>query len=86
MSETNEKVRTVSGRVVSNKMEKSITVAVERQVMHRAYGKIMRRTSKLVAHDEDNNCNEGDLVSIRECRPLSKRKSWTLVEVLEKAE
>ena len=86
MSETSEKIRTVSGRVVSNKMEKSITVAVERQVMHPAYGKIIRRTSKLVAHDEENSCNEGDMVSIRECRPLSKRKSWTLVEVLERAE
>ncbi len=86
MSEEQGKVRTLSGRVVSNKMDKSITVAVERQVMHPAYGKIIRRTSKLLAHDEENTCKEGDMVSIAECRPLSKRKAWTLVEVLERAE
>ncbi|NNF52427.1 MAG: 30S ribosomal protein S17 [Gammaproteobacteria bacterium] len=86
MSTENVKLRTLSGRVVSNKMDKSITVAVERQVMHGAYGKIIGRTSKLLAHDEDNVCREGDFVSIAECRPLSKRKAWRLVEVLEKAE
>lgn len=86
MSETTTGIRTVSGRVVSDKMEKSITVAVERQVMHPTYGKIIGRTSKLVAHDEENACREGDLVSITECRPISKRKSWKLVEILERAE
>lgn len=86
MSTENTKVRTLSGRVVSNKMDKSITVAVERQVMHSAYGKIIGRTSKLLAHDEDNACKEGDFVAISECRPMSKRKAWQLVEILEKAE
>ncbi|WP_133408363.1 30S ribosomal protein S17 [Parashewanella tropica] len=80
-----EKIRTLQGRVLSNKMDKSITVAVERQVKHPIYGKYIKRTTKLHAHDEANVCNEGDLVTIRECRPLSKTKSWTLVEVVTKA-
>jgi len=76
---------TLSGRVVSSKMNKSITVAVERQVAHPLYGKFIRRRSKLHAHDENNECREGDLVLIQECRPLSKTKSWRLLKVLEKA-
>ncbi len=85
MSEQTQVAPTLSGRVVSNKMNKSITVAVERQVAHPLYGKFIRRRSKLHAHDENNECHEGDLVLIQECRPLSKTKSWRLVKVLEKA-
>ncbi|ABM23018.1 MULTISPECIES: 30S ribosomal protein S17 [Shewanella] len=80
-----DKIRTLQGRVTSNKMDKSITVAIERQVKHPIYGKYIKRTTKIHAHDETNQCNEGDLVAIRECRPLSKTKSWTLVEVVSKA-
>jgi len=81
-----EKVqRSVTGRVVSNKMDKSITVLVERRVKHPLYGKYIRRSSKLHAHDADNACNEGDIVTIAQCRPISKSKSWTLVEIVEKA-
>ncbi|HET6725515.1 MAG TPA: 30S ribosomal protein S17 [Gammaproteobacteria bacterium] len=86
MSDTSEKpIRTLTGKVVSNKMDKSITVAVERFVKHPLYGKYIRRRTKLVAHDADNQCQEGDTVSITPCRPLSKRKSWTLVEIVERA-
>jgi small subunit ribosomal protein S17 len=77
--------RTVTGRVVSNKMDKSITVLVERQVKHPLYGKFIRRSTKLHAHDEANECNEGDLVQIAEGKPRSKSKSWSLVKVVEKA-
>lgn len=80
-----KKVRTVQGRVVSNKGDKSITVAVERRVKHPIYGKFISRTTKLHAHDEANQCNEGDVVTITECRPISKSKTWKLVEVVEKA-
>jgi small subunit ribosomal protein S17 len=80
-----DKIRTMQGRVVSNKMDKSITVAIERMVKHPIYGKFVKRTTKLHAHDETNECGLGDTVEIRECRPLSKTKSWTLVKVLEKA-
>lgn len=86
MSEKDNKVRTVAGRVISNKMDKTISVSVERLVKHPVYGKYIRRTTKYLAHDEDNSCNEGDVVSISECRPFSKRKSWQVVEVLERAE
>ena len=82
---TEQTSRTVQGRVVSNKMEKSITVAVERKVKHPIYGKFIKRTTKLHAHDETNQCNEGDFVTIRECRPLSKSKNWMLVDVITKA-
>lgn len=82
---TEKTVRTVQGRVVSNKMDKSITVAVERKVKHPIYGKFIKRTTKLHAHDETNQCNEGDVVTIRECRPLSKSKNWMLVDVVTKA-
>ncbi|MEO9944515.1 MAG: 30S ribosomal protein S17 [Paraglaciecola sp.] len=82
---TEKTVRTVQGRVVSNKMDKSITVAVERKVKHPIYGKFIKRTTKLHAHDETNQCNEGDVVTVRECRPLSKSKNWMLVDVITKA-
>lgn len=73
------------GKVVSNKMEKSITVAVERKVKHAMYGKFMKKTKKFMAHDETNQCGIGDIVKISETRPLSKNKRWRLVEILEKA-
>jgi len=77
--------RTIIGKVVSNKMDKSITVMVERKVKHPIYGKYMRRSTKLHAHDAENVCNEGDLVTIVECRPLSKTKCWELVSVDEQS-
>lgn len=80
-----EKIRTVTGRVVSSKMDKTITVLVERQVQHPLYGKVMRRSTKLHAHDADNTCNEGDVVTITSSRPVSKTKRWSLVEVVERA-
>ncbi|OIN59055.1 30S ribosomal protein S17 [Arsenicibacter rosenii] len=73
------------GRVVSNKMQKSITVAVDRKVKHPMYGKFMHRTKKFMAHDENNECQIGDKVRIMETRPLSKNKRWRLVEIIEKA-
>jgi len=82
---TETKQRTITGRVVSDKMDKSVSVAVERKVKHPLYGKYMRRTTKYMAHDEENTCNAGDLVMIAECRPVSKNKSWRLVEVVERA-
>ena len=82
MENEKKRVRTVSGKVVSNKMDKSITVLTERRVKHPIYGKYMSKSSKLHAHDENNQCAIGDLVTIRECRPLSNTKSWTLVEVV----
>ncbi|HEX6993834.1 MAG TPA: 30S ribosomal protein S17 [Gammaproteobacteria bacterium] len=77
--------RTVVGRVVSDKMNKSVTVAVERLIKHPVYGKYIRRTTKIMAHDEDNACRTGDTVAIAECRPLSKRKSWRVVEIVSRA-
>ena len=77
--------RTLTGRVVSNAMDKSITVLVERRVKHPLYGKFIRRSTKIHAHDESNECNAGDLVRVVQCRPLSKTKCWRLVEVIEKA-
>lgn len=77
--------RTQQGRVVSDKMDKSIVVAIERMVKHPIYGKFVKRTTKVHAHDENNECTSGDKVEIAECRPLSKTKSWTLVKVVEKA-
>lgn len=73
------------GQVVSNKMQKSITVAVERKVKHPIYGKFVRKTTKLTAHDEQNDCNIGDTVKVMETRPLSKNKRWRLVEIVERA-
>ena len=78
-------IRTVQGRVVSNKGDKTIVVAVERKVKHPLYGKFIKRTTKLHAHDEKNECQLNDVVTIRETRPVSKLKTWTLVEVLVKA-
>lgn len=75
----------IIGLVVSNKMDKSITVAVERKTKHPIYGKFVKLTSKFTAHDEKNECNENDLVRIMETRPLSKNKRWRLVEIIEKA-
>ena len=77
--------RTLTGRVVSNKMQKTIAVEVERLVRHPAYGKFIRRTTKLLAHDESGSSREGDLVTIIPCRPMSRRKSWRLLEVVAKA-
>ncbi|REL25381.1 30S ribosomal protein S17 [Thalassotalea euphylliae] len=80
-----DKIRTLQGRVVSDKMDKSITVLIERRVKHPIYGKFITRSTKLKVHDEANVCNAGDVVTIRECAPISKTKSWTLVDVVEKA-
>ena len=77
--------RSLEGRVTSSKMNKTITVMIERRVRHPLYGKIVTRRTKLHAHDEKNESKEGDLVQIEECRPLSRTKSWRLVKVLEKA-
>ena len=73
------------GIVASNKMDKSIVVAIERKVKHDLYGKFVKKTSKFMVHDEENTCNEGDTVKIMETRPLSKNKNWRLVEVIERA-
>ncbi|MFK8027550.1 MAG: 30S ribosomal protein S17 [Gammaproteobacteria bacterium] len=82
MEKQDKKLRTVQGKVVSNKMDKSIVVLTERRVKHPIYGKFMSKSSKIHAHDEDNKCTIGDVVTIKECRPISKTKSWTLVEVV----
>ncbi|VAW86118.1 SSU ribosomal protein S17p (S11e) [hydrothermal vent metagenome] len=85
MTEQAKASRTETGRVISSKMDKSITVMIERKVRHPVYGKYVKRSTKLHVHDEQNACNEGDMVTISECRPLSKTKSWTLVEIVAKA-
>jgi len=77
--------RTRVGRVVSDKADKTVTVMLERQVKHPLYGKYIKRSTKVHAHDQDNNCGQGDLVKISECRPLSKSKSWLVVEIMERA-
>jgi len=77
--------RTVTGRVVSNKMDKTVSVAIERFIKHPTYGKYIRRTTKVLAHDANNDCGEGDRVSISECRPVSKRKAWQVVNIIERA-
>lgn len=82
---TASNARTVEGKVVSNKAEKTISVMVERRVKHALYGKYIRKSTKFLAHDEGNECGEGDTVLIEECRPLSKHKSWRLVKVVQKA-
>lgn len=84
MSET-KTIRTKSGRVISDKMDRTITVLVERRVQHPLYGKFIRRSTKLHVHDENNECNIGDEVTIAECRPISKTKAWKLVEVVKRA-
>lgn len=80
-----KRARTVTGRVVSNKMDKSIVVLVERRVKHSVYGKIIKRSSKIHAHDANNECGLGDEVTIKEVRPISKTKSWALVSIDERA-
>lgn len=80
------RIRTLTGTVVSNSMQKTIAVVVERLVKHPRYSKYVRRTTKLLAHDENNTSQKGDVVSITECRPYSKRKAWRLVEVIKRAE
>ena len=82
----NEKVlRTQTGSVVSDKMDKSVVVLIERKVKHPIYGKFVKKSTKLRVHDENNECGVGDMVEITECRPISKTKSWKLVKVVEKA-
>ena len=85
MSETTQTKRTVIGRVVSDKMTKTVTVLVERKVKHPVYGKVMTKSRKYHAHSDDNAAKAGDLVEIQECRPLSKSKAWTVTKLLEKA-
>jgi small subunit ribosomal protein S17 len=80
-----KKARTVTGKVVSDKMDKTITVLISRRVKHPVYGKYVSKTSKVKAHDENNECKAGDLVTVAESRPLSKTKSWTLVKIEERA-
>jgi small subunit ribosomal protein S17 len=80
-----KKLHTVEGRVVSNRMDKTVTVLVERLVKHALYGKYIRRSTKLHAHDADNSCQMGDMVRIAECAPISKTKNWRVVEVLAHA-
>jgi small subunit ribosomal protein S17 len=77
--------RTLTGKVVSNRMQKTIAVSIERLIQHSKYGKYVRRRTKLLAHDEAGDCREGDIVDIEECRPLSRRKSWRLVRVVSRA-
>ena len=84
MSEEKKVQRTVNGRVVSAKMDKTVSVAIERRIKHPVYGKYIRRTSKVLAHDASNECKAGDRVSIAECRPMSKIKSWSVVNVVER--
>lgn len=85
MSEQTRTARTLTGQVVSTKMDKTISVLIERRVEHPLYRKFVRKSTKLLAHDENNECNEGDVVAIEECRPLSKNKSWRLARVIERA-
>jgi small subunit ribosomal protein S17 len=85
MNEQSKAQRTIEGRVVSNKMQKTVTVLLERQVPHPLYGKIVRRSTKVHAHDEKGECKEGDMVRIAECRPLSKTKNWRVIEIVTRA-
>ena len=86
MSEEVKIARTVTGTVISNRMDKTVTVMIERKVKHPVYGKYIRRSTKLHVHDEENTCQEGDKVTIEQCRPLSKSKSWQLVNVVGRNE
>ena len=87
MSEEQQKVqRTLQGRVISDRMDKTVTVLIERRVKHPLYGKYIRRSTKLHVHDENNECKEGDTVVIAPCRPISKTKSWRLVGIVERAQ
>ena len=85
MGSAEKRTRVLQGRVVSNKMDKTITVLVERRVKHPVYGKYMTRSSKIHAHDEDNQCGIGDTVTVAESRPISKSKTWRLLEIVESA-
>jgi len=85
MSEEKKVQRTITGRVVSDRMDKTVSVAIERLIKHPVYGKYIRRTTKVLAHDEINQCKQGDRVAISECRPISKNKSWSVVDVVERA-
>jgi small subunit ribosomal protein S17 len=85
MSEENKVQRTIVGRVVSDKMDKTVSVAIERLIKHPVYGKYIRRTTKVLAHDASNECKPGDRVTISECKPISKNKSWSVVDVVERA-
>lgn len=83
MTETT--IKTLQGRVISNKADKTVTVLIERKIKHAKYGKFMKRSTKLYVHDERNQCREGDIITIREVRPFSKTKTWCLVDVVEAA-
>ena len=85
MSAAEKRARMATGKVVSNKMDKTITVLIERRVKHPMYGKYITRSSKIHAHDESNECGIGDTVTVRESRPISKSKTWKLVEIVESA-
>ena len=85
MSEEQAVNRALTGTVVSSAMDKTITVLIERRVKHPLYGKFIRRSTKVHAHDEANECNQGDIVTVEQCRPLSKTKTWRLVKVVERA-
>lgn len=85
MSEDNKAVSVLTGCVVSDKMDKTITVSIERKIQHSLYGKFIKRSTKLQAHDEDNQCAVGDLVTIKQCKPLSKSKRFQLVDIIRKA-
>ena len=85
MSEQQTTNRTLQGRVISDRMDKTVTVLIERRVKHPVYGKFMRRSTKVHAHDENNECRTGDVVTVEQCRPLSKSKTWRLVQVVERA-
>ncbi len=85
MTEENKNQRTIVGRVVSDKMDKTVSVAIERRIKHSAYGKYIRRTTKVLAHDASNKCKPGDRVAISECKPISKNKSWAVVDIVERA-
>ncbi|WP_304985995.1 30S ribosomal protein S17 [Coxiella-like endosymbiont] len=86
MSRNEKTVRTLTGTVVSNKMNDTVVVLVERQVKHPKYGKFIKRSTKVHVHDQGNKCQEGDIVTVREIRPISKTKRWTLVKIREKSE
>lgn len=85
MSEETKTKRSVTGKVISNKMDKTITVMIERKVKHPVYGKYIKRSTKLHAHDASNECNEGDIVTVVSCRPISKSKKWMLENIVERA-
>jgi small subunit ribosomal protein S17 len=84
-SEPQTSNRTLTGRVTSNKMQKTITVLIERRVKHPIYGKFITRSTKVHAHDENNQCQIGDMVTVQQSRPLSKTKSWRLIDIVERA-